>query len=324
METQVIEFTTPGGPEVLQQATRRLEPPGAGEVRVRHTSIGLNFVDVYHRTGLYPTPLPAVPGVEAAGVVDECGDGVTGFTPGDRVAYAGGTPGAYASFRNVQASLLVHVPDTVSDDVAAASLLKGMTAEYLLRRTHAVKAGETIVIHAAAGGTGSLLSQWARHLGATVIGVVGSDEKAQTAADNGCHHVVVTAREDFAKRTLDITNGAGVPVVYDSVGETTWRRSLDCLQPRGLLVLFGQSSGPVPPVDPSLLAKGSYYLTRPSLFVYNRTREALEDSARALFDVLGTGAVRVAPPLRRPLAQAAEAHAALEGRRTTGSTVLIP
>lgn len=324
MKTHAIQFTRTGGPEVLEQATLDAGEPGEGEVLLEHTAIGLNFVDVYHRTGLYPVPLPSVPGVEAAGVVKNVGPGVTDLSPGDRVAYAGGPLGAYAAHRVMPARWLVKVPDSVSDHVAAASMLKGMTAEYLLRRTYQVMPGDTVVFHAAAGGTGSIATQWARHLGATVIGVVGSDEKAQMAKDNGCHHVIVRAREDFVARTTEITDGKGVQAVYDSVGRTTFQGSVECLAPRGILVLFGQSSGPVESVDPAILAKGSYYLTRPSLFQYNASRAELEESAAALFDVLTSGAVRVPTPSERPLSQAADAHRALEARQTTGATVLVP
>lgn len=324
MKTQAIQFTRTGGPEVLEQATLDLGDPGEGEVLLAHTAIGLNFVDIYHRTGLYPVPLPSVPGVEAAGVVEKTGPGVADLSVGDRVAYAGGSLGAYAARRVVPARWLVKIPDSVDDRVAAASMLKGMTAEYLLRRTYPVKPGDTVLFHAAAGGTGSIATQWARHLGATVIGVVGSDEKAQVARDNGCHHVIVRANEDFVARTKEITEGAGVQAVYDSVGRTTFQGSIDCLATRGILVLFGQSSGPVESLDPATLAKGSYYLTRPSLFQYNASRPELEQSAAALFDVLSSGAVRVATPATRLLSEAAEAHRALEERTTTGSTVLVP
>lgn len=324
MKTHAIQFTRTGGPEVLEKTTLELKEPGEGEVLLAQTAIGLNFIDVYHRTGLYPVPLPSVPGVEAAGVVEKVGSGVEGLSPGDRVAYAGGSLGAYAAHRIVPAEWLVKVPDAVSNRVAAASMLKGMTAEYLLRRTYQVKPGDTILFHAAAGGTGSIACRWARHLGATVIGVVGSDEKAQQAQDNGCHHVIVRSHEDFTARTLEITNGAGVQAVYDSVGRTTFDGSIGCLAARGILVLFGQSSGPVESINPAVLAKGSYYLTRPSLFQYNASRSELEQSAAALFDVLASGAVRVPAPTERALSEAAAAHRALEARETTGATVLVP
>ena len=324
MKTQAIRFTRTGGPEVREPVELDLSAPGEGEVRLRQTAVGLNFIDVYHRTGLYPATLPAVPGLEAAGVVEQLGPGVEGLVEGDRVAYAGGTIGAYAAHRNVPAPLLVKLPDGVSDTLAAASLLKGMTAEYLVRRTFPVKPGDVVLFHAAAGGTGSLATQWAKHLGATVIGVVGSRAKAQRARDQGCDHVVVSTEEDFVARVKDLTAGRGVEAVYDSVGRTTFRGSLECLATRGVLVLFGQSSGPVEAFDPALLAKGSLFLTRPSLFAYVATRPELEASAAALFDVLRSGAVRAPEPARVPLLDAADAHRALEARRTTGATVLVP
>lgn len=323
MQTQAIRFTRTGGPEVLEPVSIEVNDPAPDEALIEQTAVGVNFIDVYHRTGLYPVPLPAVAGVEAAGVVRQVGAAVTEVAVGDRVAYAG-PMGAYAAHRLVPARALVKLPDAIDDRVAAASMLKGMTAEYLVRRTYPVKPGDTILFHAAAGGTGSLAVQWARHLGAKVIGVVGSEAKAQTARDNGCAHVIVSGREDFVARTREITAGRGVQAVYDSVGRTTFRGSLDCLAPRGTLVLFGQSSGPVEAFEPSLLAKGACYLTRPSLGIYNATRPELEESARALFAVLASGAVKVKAPAERPLAQAAEAHRALESRQTTGATVLVP
>lgn len=323
MQTQAIRFTRTGGPEVLETVTLSIGEPGAGEALIEQTAIGVNFIDVYHRTGLYPLPLPAVAGVEAAGVVRRIGAGVTEVAVGDRVAYAGPV-GAYAAHRLVPASALVKLPDVLDDRLAAATMLKGMTAEYLVRRTYPVKPGDVILFHAAAGGTGSIATQWARHLGATVIGVVGSEAKAQVARDNGCHHVLVSGTEDFVARTREITEGRGVQAVYDSVGRTTFRGSLDCLAPRGTLVLFGQSSGPVEPFDPLLLSKGSLFLTRPTLGTYNAAREDLEASAQALFAVLASGAVKVAAPATRPLTEAADAHRALEARQTTGQTVLVP
>lgn len=323
MQTQAIRFTRTGGPEVLEAVTLSLGEPGPGEALIEQKAIGVNFIDVYHRTGLYPLSLPAVAGVEAAGVVRQIGAGVTEVAVGDRVAYAGPV-GAYAAHRLVPASALVKLPDALDDRLAAATMLKGMTAEYLVRRTYPVKPGDVILFHAAAGGTGSIATQWARHLGATVIGVVGSEAKAQVARDNGCHHVIVSGTEDFVARTREITQGRGVQAVYDSVGRTTFRGSLECLAPRGTLVLFGQSSGPVEPFDPLLLSKGSSFLTRPTLGTYNAAREDLEASAQALFAVLASGAVKVATPATRPLSEAADAHRALEARQTTGQTVLVP
>lgn len=313
-----------GDPSVLRWESVPLGPPARGEARVRHTAIGLNFIDTYHRTGLYPIPLPAVLGSEAAGVVEEVAAGVTEVAPGDRVAYATGPLGAYAEARNVPASVLVKIPDAIDDRTAAAAMLKGMTAEYLLRRTHAVKPGETILVHAAAGGVGLVVCQWAKHLGATVIGTVGSEEKATLARAHGCDHVVLYRTEDVAARVRELTQGKGVPVVYDSVGRDTFRASLDCLSPRGLLVSFGQSSGAVAPFDPRLLAqKGSLYLTRPTLHTYVATRAELDATAAALFEVLSSGVVRVHVAQTYPLRDAERAHRDLEARKTTGSTLLL-
>ncbi|MGA9524945.1 MAG: quinone oxidoreductase [Myxococcaceae bacterium] len=320
--THAIRVHAHGGPEVLHWEEVSLPPPGTGEVRVRHTAIGLNFIDVYLRTGLYASTLPMTPGQEAAGMVEEVGAGVTQLRPGDRVAYAGLT-GAYAEARNAPAARLVKLPDDIPDEVAAAMMLKGMTAEYLLRRTRPIERGDTLVFHAAAGGVGLIASQWANALGAQVIGVVGSRHKAELALAHGCRHVVVTPEEDLVKRVRELTSGRGVPVVYDSVGKDTFMQSLDCLSPRGMMVLFGQSSGKVPPFDPGVLAqKGSLYLTRPSLAAYTATREELEESANALFDVVRKGLVRIDIRQRYPLREVARAHADLEARRTTGSTLL--
>jgi NADPH2:quinone reductase len=311
-----------GGPEVLGWEEVDIPAPGRGEVRIRHTAIGLNFIDVYQRTGLYPVELPMIPGSEAAGVVEELGPGVSEVRVGDRVAYQG-LQGAYCEERNAPAGRLVKLPDEIPDEVAAAMMLKGMTAEYLLHRTQPVHSGDTIVFHAAAGGVGLIACQWANALGAQVIGVVGSEKKVELARSHGCHHVVVIPKEDLVERVKELTGGRGVPVVYDSVGKDTWEASLDCLAPRGMLVLFGQSSGKVPPFDPGLLAKkGSLFLTRPSLHNYVATREELEKSSSALFDVVKRKKVRVEINQRYPLREAARAHADLEGRRTTGSTIL--
>ena len=320
----VIERT--GGPDVLEWRDVPVSAPGAGEALVRHIAIGLNFIDVYHRRGLYPLPLlPAVIGLEAAGRVEAVGSGVTEVSVGDRVAYAGGPTGAYSEARTIPAHRLVTLPAAIDDRLAAAMMLKGMTAEYLLCRTFAVKAGDTILFHAAAGGVGSIACQWAKALGARVIGTVGTPEKAAIAAAHGCDHVIVTSKEDFVARVREITGGEGVPVVYDSVGNDAFLRSLDCLKPRGMLVSFGQSSGSAPPLDISMLsAKGSLYLTRPTLMTYTARREDLLASAAALFGVVRSGAVKVEIRQTYPLREAARAHADLEARKTTGSTVLIP
>lgn len=325
MKTHAIVVEHTGGPEVLRWKEVDLAPPAAGEVRIRHTAIGLNFIDTYYRTGLYPTTLPGVLGSEAAGVIEDLGDGVTGFAKGDRVAYATGPLGAYAEKRNVAAAHIVKVPEGIDDAVAAAAMLKGMTAEYLVRRTYPVKKGETILVHAAAGGVGLILAQWAKHLGATVIGTVGSEDKAKLAREHGCDHVVFYRTEDVAERVREITGGERVPVVFDSVGKDTFAASLASLRRRGLLVTFGQSSGAIPPFDPRVLAqKGSLFLTRPTLGDYVATREELEATARDLFDVIAKGAVRVRVAQTYPLRDAERAHRDLEARKTTGSTLLLP
>jgi NADPH2:quinone reductase len=324
--SKAIRIHANGGPEVLSYEEIETEQPGAGQVLVRHTAIGLNFIDVYYRSGLYPPPggFPLTPGSEAAGVVVEVGQGVDWLKPGDRIAYAVST-GAYAEQRLVDASQVVKVPDGISDEQAAAMMLKGMTAEYLLRRTFKVKAGDTILYHAAAGGVGLILGQWAKHLGATVIGTASSKEKIELAKAHGFDHVIDYREQDFVAGVAAITGGAKCDVVYDSVGKDTFPASLDCLKPLGMFVSFGQSSGPIPPFSMSLLAqKGSLFATRPTLFVYNAKREALEASAAALFDVVLSGAVEVRINQRYALKDASRAHADLEGRRTTGTTILIP
>ena len=323
--TKAIRIHRPGGPEQMVWEEVAVGDPGPGEARVRHTAVGLNFIDVYHRSGLYPLPaLPTTIGMEAAGVVEAVGDGVDDLAAGDRIAYAG-PPGAYSEARLMPAKRLVKLPDGVDDRQAAAMMLKGMTAEYLLHRTYPVKAGETILIHAAAGGVGTIACQWAKHLGATVIGTVGTREKAEIAAAHGCDHPIVTSETDFVARVKEITGGAGVPVVYDSVGKDTFDRSLDCLSPFGLLALFGQSSGPVPPFDLGQLAgKGSLYVTRPTLLTYAASREDLVACADALFEVVRSGAVRIEVNQTYALADAAQAHRDLEARKTTGSTVQLP
>ncbi len=313
-----------GGPEVMKVEDVTVGQPGPGEARVRHTAIGVNFIDTYFRTGLYKTQLPFIPGNEAAGVVDAVGDGVSDVKPGDRVAYIHG-PGTYVQERLVPAAKLVPVPDGVSDEVAAAVLLKGLTAQYLLRRTFKVEPGHEILIHAAAGGVGLIAGQWAKHLGATVIGTAGSPEKIELALRHGYDHVINYRTEDFVARVLKITEGRKVEVVYDSVGKDTFPASLDVLKPLGLFALFGQSSGPVPPVDLNILnQKGSLFATRPSLFAYMADRETLLKAAEELFGLIASGVLKIAVNQRFPLSEARAAHEALEGRHTTGTTILIP
>ncbi len=315
-----------GGPDVMRWEEMEPGEPGTGEAIVRHEAVGLNFIDVYHRSGLYPLPqLPAVPGMEGAGVVEKVGDGVTEVSIGDRVAYAGLPPGAYAERRRIPAHRLIRLPEEISAPQAAAMMLQGMTARYLLRGCYPVQAGDTILIQAAAGGVGLIVCQWAKHIGATVIGTVGSEAKAELARANGCDHPILYKTEDFADRVSDITDGRGVDVVYDSVGQTTFMKSLDTLRPMGMMVSFGQSSGPVPSFDLSILsAKGSLFLTRPSLMTYTARREDLVAHAEDLFEVVRRGAVSIEVRRTYPLAEAARAHQDLEGRKTTGSSVLIP
>ncbi|NKB64936.1 MAG: NADPH:quinone reductase [Gammaproteobacteria bacterium] len=323
--TQLIRVYETGDKEVMKWESMELADPGHGEIQIAHTAIGLNFIDVYFRTGTYPAPLPFTPGLEAAGIVEKIGAGVEDLKVGDRVAYAATPLGAYAESRNIEAAKVVKIPDGVEDNTAAAMMLKGMTAQYLLRSTFEVKAGDTILFHAAAGGVGLIACQWAKHLGATVIGTVGSKEKAELARQNGCDHPIIYTQENFVEKVQEITDGKGVPVVYDSVGQSTFMSSLDCLQPRGAMVLFGQSSGKVEPFDVSLLsAKGSLYLTRPTLFHYTATRPELVASANELFDVVASGAVNVSVNQEYALSNAIGAHCDLENRQTTGSSVLIP
>ncbi len=321
---KAIRIHRTGGPEVMQWEDYDPGKPVPGEALIRHTAVGLNYIDTYHRSGLYPLKMPAVLGSEGAGVVEEVGPGVSEVKPGDRVAYPGPI-GSYCEARLIPADRLVKIPDGISDKQAAAMMLKGMTAQYLLRRTYPVKAGETILVHAAAGGVGLILGQWAKHLGATVIGLVSSDEKAAVAKSNGCTHTIVYTRENFVQRVKELTGGAGVPVVYDSVGKDTFMDSLDCLQPRGLMVAYGNASGAVPPFNiGTLAAKGSLFLTRPSLVAYTAKREELLATAADLFDVVSRGAVKIQVNQTYPLAEAAKAHRDLESRKTTGSTVLLP
>lgn len=320
---RVYEF---GGPEVLRVEEVTVPPPAGHEVRVRHTAVGLNFIDVYYRTGQYVPPgLPFVPGLEAAGVVEAVGEGVTGFAVGDRIAYAGGPLGAYADVRLLPAERAIKIPPEIADDTAAAMMLKGMTAQYLLRQTYRVQPGDFVLFHAAAGGVGLIACQWAKHLGATVIGTVGSAVKADVARAHGCDHVIDYTQENFVARVAEVTGGKKVSVVYDGVGRSTFEGSLDCLRPRGMMVLFGQSSGKVPPVDLGVIAaKGSLFVTRPSLFAYTSTRAELEACAGELIEVVRQGAVTIPVGARRALSDVAAAHEALEARLTTGATVLTP
>jgi NADPH:quinone reductase len=319
-----------GGVEALSVDDVELGPPGPGEVRIRHTAVGVNFADIHNRTGRYPLPaLPHVIGGEAAGVIEETGPGVTGFAAGDRVAYSAGgpdlAPGAYAQARNFPADRLILLPHEIDDAIAAAMTTKGLTAHYLIHDVYSVEAGETILVHAAAGGVGLVLCQWAAHLGARVIGVVGSEEKAGIAAAHGCRHVLVSGRDDVARRVRELTAGEGVPVVFDSVGRDTFEASLAALRPHGLLVSFGSSSGPIPPFDVFTLNRmGSLYLTSAAFYWYMRSRAEMLARAAALLDVVLSGAVRIRVNQTHPLAEAARAHGDLEARRTTGMTVLLP
>ena len=321
-----IVLSETGGPENLRWQEITVGDPGPGQVRLRHTAIGLNFIDVYHRTGLYPLPaLPAVIGLEAAGIVEAVGPGVSDLAIGTRVAYASPPAGSYAEERLMPADRLVVLPDGIDDAIAAAMMLKGMTAEYLLRRTYRVKAGDTILVHAASGGVGLIVCQWAKHLGAKVIGTVGSEAKAELARAHGCDHPILYRHENFIERVRALTGGAGVAVVYDSVGKDTFMGSLDCLQPMGMMVSFGNASGAVPAFEPGLLsAKGSLFLTRPTLMTYTAKRADLVASADALIEVVLKGAVKIEVHQRYPLRDAAQAHRDLEARKTTGSTLLMP
>ena len=316
-----------GGPEVLEQDEVDVGDPGSGEIRVRHTAIGLNYIDTYFRTGLYPSPvgLPYVPGLEASGVIESIGEGVDNLQVGQRIAYGTGPLGAYSQSRLIPAAKTVAIPDSIDDEIAASMMLKGMTAQYLLRQTYRVKAGDTILYHAAAGGVGLIICQWAKHLGATVIGTVGTTEKGELAKKYGCDHIINYNEDDFAKRVEEITEGKKLPVVYDGVGKSTFMKSLDCLAPRGLMVSFGNASGAVDSFNLGVLtAKGSLYVTRPTLMNYTASREELLACANDLIEVVQSGAVKIEVNQRFALSDAAEAHRALEARQTTGSTVLIP
>ncbi|OIR16254.1 quinone oxidoreductase 1 [mine drainage metagenome] len=317
-----IRIHQTGGPEVLKWEEIEVGSPGPGQVKLKQTVVGLNYIDVYHRTGLYPVPLPAILGTEGAGVVEAVGEGVTHLKVGDRVAYAS-VIGSYAEARLIAADRLVKLPGNIDDRTAAAMMLQGMTARYLIRDIYKVGPGDTILIHAAAGGVGLIVSQWASALGATVIGTVSSDEKAALAKANGCHHTIVYTREDFQARVLEITGGKKLPVVYDSVGKDTFMKSLDCLQPRGLMVLFGSSSGAVPPFDLTVLSqKGSLLVTRPTLATFIATRALLEENSADLFDAVSSGKVKININQSYPLKDTAQAHRDLEARKTTGSTAL--
>ena len=318
-----VQIQRTGAPEVLEVVDLPDPTPSPGEILIRQEAVGLNFIDTYHRSGLYPMKLPAVLGTEGAGVVEAVGEGVTRFTPGDRVGYAGAA-GAYAQLRILPADRAVKLPGGISTRLAAASMLKGMTAEFLLRRCYPVKAGDAILVHAAAGGVGMILSQWGKALGARVIGTVGSPEKAQVAKAHGCDDVILYWREDVAERVKALTGGEGVRVVYDGVGADTFEASLNSLGRRGVMVTYGNASGPAPPVAPLRLTRGSLYLTRPTLFDYIATTQELDESANALFHVIESGAVKIEIGQEFPLAEARRAHEALESRATVGSTLLIP
>ena len=322
---KAIRFHQVGGPEVLKYEDVEVGDPGPGQARVKNVACGLNFIDTYHRTGLYPVPLPSGIGLEGSGVIEALASDVTYLKVGDRVAYAGGPLGAYSEVRNIPADRLVKIAPGVTDQQAAGMMLKGLTAQYLLRRTYNVKAGDTILIHAAAGGVGLIVCQWAKALGATVIGTVGSDDKAALAKANGCDHPIVYSREDFVARVKEITGGKGVAVVYDSVGKDTFMKSLDCLSPLGMIALFGNASGNAPDLNPGVLAaKGSLFLTRPTLMTYMAKRDDLVKSADDLFGVVSSGKVKIDVRQTYALKDATKAHADLEARKTTGSTILMP
>jgi NADPH2:quinone reductase len=323
--SRAVRIHRTGGPEVLQFDDVQVGEPGPGEIRIRHHAVGLNFIDVYHRTGLYPLPLPAGIGGEGAGVVEAVGPGVTHLKPGDRAAYATNQPGSYSEVRVMQSKHVCKLPDAIGFDTAAAMMLKGLTAQYLLKRTPMgmLKAGDTVLFHAAAGGVGLIACQWAKALGLQLIGTAGSDEKCALAREHGAAHVINYSKEDFAARVKEITGGRGVKVVYDSVGKDTWDKSLDCLQPLGLMASFGNSSGPVPPFAPGILGpKGSLYVTRQTLFTHIATREGTQAMADDLFAAVTSGQVKIRIDQRYPLEQVAQAHRDLEARKTTGSTIL--
>ena len=323
--TQTIRFHATGGPEVLRLEDVAVGAPAPNEARIRQEACGVNFIDIYHRTGLYPLPLPSGIGLEGAGIVEAVGSAVTTLKAGDRVAYAGGPPGGYAAVRLIPADRLIRLPESIDFKTGAAMMLQGLTAAYLLRKTYRVQAGDAVLVHAAAGGVGTLACQWAKALGATVIGTVSTEAKAELARRNGCEHVIFYGREDVAKRVREITSGDGVAVVYDGVGKDTFTGSLDSLRTRGMMVSFGNASGPVPPFDPLLLsAKGSIFITRPTLMHYIAKRNELEELAGELMDMVGTNRVRVAIGQSYALGDAAQAQIDLEGRKTTGASILLP
>jgi NADPH2:quinone reductase len=322
--TKAVRFHKTGGPEVLQLEDVQVGEPGQGQARIRHTAIGVNFIDTYQRSGLYPMQLPATAGNEGAGVVEAVGPGVTQVKAGDRVAYTGQV-GSYSGQRLLPADRLVKIPEGISDEQAASMMLKGMTVQYLIHRTYAVKPGDTVLWHAAAGGVGLIACQWLKAIGATVIGTVGSEEKGKLAKAHGADHIINYSTENFVERVKAITGGKGLPVVYDSVGKTTWEGSLDCLRPLGMMVFFGNASGPVPPLNTGILAqKGSLYVTRPTLMTYTASRADLEMTSKSLFDIVKSGKVKIEVSARYKLADAAQAHRDLEGRKTTGSVILLP
>ena len=325
MKTNAIRVHKQGGPEEMKWEEVDLPTIKEGEVLIKHTAIGLNYIDTYHRSGLYPMPVPLTLGIEGAGIIEEVGENVNDLKVGNRVAYASPPTGSYAEAKVMPAARLVKIPDNISDEIAAAIMLKGMTVEYLVRRTYNVKAGQTVLFHAAAGGVGLIACQWLKAIGATTIGTVGSEEKAALAKANGCDHTILYREENFVDRVNEITNGKGVPVVYDGIGKDTALQGLDCLSPFGLMVIFGNASGNAPPIDTGLLAaKGSLFLTRPTLMTYNAKREALEDSAQQVFNMVGSGKINISINARYDLKDAAQAHKDLESRKTTGSTLLMP
>ncbi|HEY4374606.1 MAG TPA: quinone oxidoreductase [Burkholderiales bacterium] len=323
--SKAIRIHNTGGPEVMSWEDVEVGNPGPGEARVKQHAVGLNFIDVYFRTGLYPQPLPGGLGMEAAGVVEAVGEGVTHVKAGDRVAYAGGPPGAYAETRVMPAAPLIKLPDAISFETGAAMMLQGMTVRYLIKKSYPVKAGETVLLHAAAGGIGLIACQWLKALGVTVIGTVSSEEKAALAKAHGCAHTINYTKEDFTARVKEITGGKGVPVVYDSIGKDTWEGSLNCLQPLGHMITFGNASGPVPPVAlTTLSAKGSIYVQRPTLNTYASRRDWLEEMAGDLIDAITSGKVKIEINQRYALKDVGQAHTALESRKTTGCTILLP
>jgi NADPH:quinone reductase len=325
VKTKAVEIAQAGGPDAMRLVDIEVPPPGQGELLLRQTAIGLNYIDTYHRSGLYPLPMPAVLGMEGAGVVEAVGAGVKGYKAGDRVAYGVGPRGAYAHHRNIPASRVAKLPKAIGDETAAGMMLKGLTVRSLLRSVYRVKRGETILFHAAAGGVGTIFTQWAKALGAKVIGTVGSDDKIAVAKAHGCAHVINYRTEDVVARVKEITQGMGLPVVYDGVGQSTFMTSLDCLRPRGLLVIFGNASGPVKSFDLGLLAsKGSLYVTRPTVMTYMADDKELAEASRDLIEVVKSGKVKIPVNQRYALADAAQAHRDLESRATTGTTILIP